>query len=792
MNFPNNQILRTNKSKLIKTIFENIKQFSRVDEQKDISKPIIENLKNFSIEEFSKFFQVLANTQHLLNTDAALLNKNKDFIFIDDKVLDYNEKEILSLEETKNEDEININKFIKRNDLFLNNLIKEKLGNTFGNSVFNSTKTSNQSNSPNGSVGKIVDNTFIYENTIKNIKKRISVKSSDGFRKRILKMQNLLNLNEIYGSKNLDSFYNGISENITNLDEYSNTNFNTSNNKNLELNEKSEISEISDSDNTSQKSKQNCDFLNDIKKFVKLHIKYIYTNNLTNIEKEDKIILDFLFENINEYLYEIIKFWLYQEFLSISASSIPSVVIRFDTILNEIILRLEKQEILRHSNFTFENLYNFLSEIPQYNEKVIDFLIKHYPSVSTFNDLNFSIAEGSLNATSDLEKEAEKNDELFINLIFLIYKKIKKKLLQLNQLLSSTENLQNQNTNGLFNEKALKSKYSDLLEKLKLVIFNLSSIDNEKILKARIKFISTKIFPLENKKEIHELSKRQFESLIKYTETPVNNNFLLSKYGLYFYLSFKYPDHFIKDFITECPKIYNQCTRAVCEKLDKIIERSNLKALSIESLINFVKNCADNCTSLVLLVMKNIKSDIGSEKLYKEILNFYHRSGKPLEILLMLSLKINNFFIYVYEKIRIFENFPDDNLDLIFNEINNNAKDDAILSYLKKDENINQNLEKINSLILGNIKDKIIFYIIFFIEEYIIKKTMHINKLNFFIKYLEKLSIHTGSEKLNENLNYLLELIKLKNISDIYFFQLTNYFLDYFKDSSARKIIMSK
>jgi hypothetical protein len=788
----NNQIVRSNKTKLIKTIMENIKQFSRLDEQKEIIKPIIDNLKIFSVEEFSKFFQVLANTQHLLNTDASSLNKNKDFISIDDKVLDFNEKEIFS---KKNENEFspheekNVNKFIKRKDLSISTLIKEKLGSNLNNN------SPNQTNSPNNNASKIIDNSIIYEIFIKNLKKGINFNSCDGFRKKITRMQKLFNANDANFSKNNENKNNGTSENITNLDDFSTSNFN-GHNKILELNEKSQLSELSNNEencSTDNSSSKKYDFLSEMKKFIKLHVRYIYVNNITKIEKEDKIILDFIFENINEDFYEIVKFWLFKEFLSVNESDSPAVVRRYDTILNEFMLRIEKQEVFRQEFLTTENLYSFLTEIPLFNEKVIDFVVKHYSQISLPSEANLiNSTINEFNYVIELEREAEKNDEIYMNVIYIIYKKMKKKITQLNQLLASNLAAPNPNANVSFNAEALRSNYFESLKKLRNIILNLSNIDNEKILKAKIKFISGKIIPLGDFEEIYDFSKRQFKSLMKYAETPVNRNLVLSKYGLFFYLCLSYPDHFINDFIVECPKVYNECTKPVCDILDKIIERSNINsALSTENLRTLVQNCAEKCLNIVLLVIKIIKTEIGSEKLYKEILNYYKRNGEPIEVLIMLSVKMNIFFAYVYEKIKINEKFNEEILDKVFNEINNNSKEDLIISYLKKEEKINQNFEAINTDLLENIKDKIIFYIVFFIEEYIIKRNIHINKLNFFMKFFEKLSNQGGSEKFNENLNYLLELIKLKNFSEINFFQLTNYFIEYFKDNSARNIIMS-
>jgi len=796
----NNQLVQSNKSKLIKTIMENIKQFARLDDQREITKPITDNLKLFSVDEFSKFFQMLANTQHLLNTDAASLNKNKDFILIDDKAMDFNENQIFVGNRKKDfcfTEEVNVNKFIKRKDFFISTLIKEKLG---GNLIsMSNNHAANQAHSPNSNFSKTIDNTIPYENVIKNLKKGISFNSNDGFRKKIKRMQMLFKASEVSSStKNFEKKAIGKCDILSNFDTFSSSNLNSSNYKILLLNEKSPLaSEMSNAEaekesSTENSSEKKYNFLSEIKKFTKLHVESIYANNITKIGKEDRLIFDFIFENINEYFYEIAKHWLFEEFLSVSEQDSPAVVRRYEAILNEFTHRIEKQEVYRQEIFTIENLFSFITEIPQYNEKMIDFALKHYPQLLLPSDANFPSMNAEVNFAIELEREAEKNDELFMKVIYVMYKKMKKKITQLNQLLSSNTLSPQPNSNVSFNAEALRSNYFELLKKLRNVILSLSAIDNEKILKARIKLISSKIIPLGDVEEIYDFSKKQFECLIKYTDTPVNKNFILSKYGLFFYLCLNYPDHFLIDFISECPKVYNECSKPVCDLLDKIIERSYIStALSTEKLRTLVQNCSEKCLNIVLLVIKNIKTEIGSEKLLKEILNFYKRNGEPVEVLIMLSTRINIFFASVYEKIKIYENYNEENLDKIFYEINNNSKEDLIISYFKKSAKNSQNLDAVSSLLLENIKDKIIFYIVFFIEEYIIKKNMHINKLNFFMRFFEKLSNQGGSEKFNENLTYLLELIKLKNLSAIIFFHLMNYLIEYFKDTSARNIIMS-
>lgn len=828
-------MIRSNKQRLIKLIMENLKQFGQIEEQREANKQMVENLKIFSIGEFSNYFQVLSNTQHLLSIDSSSFNRNNDFIFVDDKLIDFNEKKIIQKNNTNNEDNINttissnfdidefanINKFIKRKDLSMNNLIREKMGNNFlsihalnpnnalmpnTTNVINNNSLINQnyntSSSPQQS--KAIDHIILYESLIRNLKKEIFVSSSDRNKQKI---KNQLNLNRLFNSKNKivansDTNVNIvnhnstiINDNLTSLDEISN-----SNNKQVNELELNDVSQISEASQYSKKQDAKIDFLAEMRNIIKLHLKYVYLNNCLKIEKEDKIIFDFLFDNINNDFFEIAKFWLFEEFLMANNEENPGLIRRYENLLNEFIQRMEKQEIYRSEFFSFEKFYNFLTEIPQYNEKVIDLVIKFHPSyleANIYSNLNENLSTTGF----ETEKDLEKREENFLNLhIFIIYKKLKKKVSQINQLLSSKISSapaavpNNQNFAIInFNMNALRSNYMESLKKIRGWVLNLSYIEHQKIIETRIRFISNKILPLGDVEEIQEYSRKQFESLMKYNDVPINKNVVLSKYGLFFYLCISYPDPFINDFIKECPKVYADCSKPVCEFLEKIIEKNFIqKTLTMDNLRYLVQNCSEKCLNIVLLIVKNFKSEIGAEKLYKEILKYYSHNGEPKEILLFLSLKINTFFMIMYDKLKICENFSDSELlEKIFNEINYNANEDTIFHYLKKDQNINANFEQIYSLLLEKIKDKIIFYILFFIEEYICKKNIQINKIVFFIKFFEKLSLQEGVEKLNENLNYLLELITLKNLPEINFFQLINFLLEYFKERSTRNIILS-
>ena len=700
------------------------------------------------------------------------MNRNKEFIFVDDKLFNFNENKFFDLnkkfENFYENEEINVNKFIKRKDMLINSLIKDKIGDISFNNLGGSL-TNSQNNIPNNSPNnKNFDNSLVYENLIKNLKKRILVSPSDSIRKKMKLIKNCY--------YNIQTFTDSIEKDDLILKED-----NLEYPNNLQLNEKDEMTEKTEDSGLSKKNKEKSDILSELKNIIKLHTKYINSSNVIKIEKEDKIILDFIFENINEDFYEISKFWIFEEYLLINEHDNPASIRRYETILNEIISRIEKQEFLKQENSFVNKIFMFLSEIPQYNEKVIDFLIKIYTNI--FQTIIQTNEENDI----ELDKEAEKKDSFYINFIFIIYKKLKKKITQIN-------NINNSNVINNDNIKNINFTYLELQKKLRNIFLNLSVIDNEIIIKSRIKFISNKLIPLGDVDEIQEYSKKQFKMLTKYTDVPINKNFVLSKYGLYFYLCIIYPEYLINDFVIEYPKVYSECSNPVCEALEKLLQKNFInRTLNMENLRNFIQNCNENCLSLILIIIKNIKTDIGNEKLFKEIYKYYSQNGEPQEILLALSMKINLFFSFVYEKIKIYENFADTEfLYKLFYEINNNSNSDSIINYLKKDEKINQNFEQINNLLLEKIKDKVIFYILFFIEEFIIKKNTHINKLNFFMKFFEKVFSQVGIEKLNENLNYLLELIKLKSFTEFNIFQILNYFLDYFKEKLTRNIISGK
>lgn len=111
---------------MVRKIIDNLSKFSTLNtEEFKLA------YKNFSNQEFAKFFQVLANMEYATSLDSeSFLGKNKEAISINDKILNYNpelidEDERLSTSLTF--DQFDINKIIIKKDIPLKNILKDDL-----------------------------------------------------------------------------------------------------------------------------------------------------------------------------------------------------------------------------------------------------------------------------------------------------------------------------------------------------------------------------------------------------------------------------------------------------------------------------------------------------------------------------------------------------------------------------------------------------------------------------------------------------------------------------------------
>jgi hypothetical protein len=874
---------KISKLKLMKKISDNLKEFFLFEEQKEKFKSLNENLKNFSIEEYSKFFLVLSNTQRLLMVDSNSLNKDKDFIKIDNKLLNYDENNRIFNNNNdkddftnKNEGFLEINKFIFRKELSLNAIIKEKLAN---NSINSNTQENFQNSEKKNSIynnnnlkiniGKEkylygngldninnhnrIDNADLIENLVKNLQSEFVIFFSKDIKNKIKSefkgLQESKGIKEIkelkgveykilinsYSNNNINKTY----ENLNNfpiknqsldldLNEYNTNNSNSSEKEEREnVNYNYTINNIIENENENENESENLriEYINKLKGIIKLNITNANTNNYYKIEKEDTIILDFIFEYIsNKDLFNILKFWLYQEYLTKNENESLFSLRRYDNILNEISNRIEKNEENIYNNIDLYNSYNqinpinslnyqndlfkFLTNLPNMNEKSLDLFTKNYQKSLNLLELNFYNIN-NIDNLPNFVRELEKKEDNFLSYVLIIYKKLKKKLEfnmninsnNVNQILNINNDqiIQNEKEKEREREKielnriALKSNYLDLIKKIRSFILNFNHIDNKNIIQKRIRFISEKIIPLKiDDEEIHKYSLKQFESLMRYNEDPINEVIVFGKYSLFFFLSLNYREEYLSDFIKECPKIYSNCSRAIKNEIDKKIEKNFIsKIFSYENTRDLIRNCDENSYEIILMVIRSIKSDCQIERFSSEILNYYLKNGELKEIMSGMTNNIYTFFYICNDKLKIMENNINNfsYLENIFNEINTNASNEPINYYIKKDlMNVNSN-ELIE--LMEKIKDKVIFYILFFIQEFIIRKNIPLNKLNSFMKLFEKISNNGINEKLNDNIIYLIDLIKFKKTSEYNFFQIINYFLDFFSKSKNMKNIIS-
>jgi 23S rRNA pseudoU1915 N3-methylase RlmH len=95
-----------------------------------------ENLKNFTLEDFSKFFQVMANLQYVSGINSeSFMGKHKEFISINEKMINYNSNK-LNFNDDENlllEENLDIDKIIIRKDIPLKNILKDKFHNLLNN-----------------------------------------------------------------------------------------------------------------------------------------------------------------------------------------------------------------------------------------------------------------------------------------------------------------------------------------------------------------------------------------------------------------------------------------------------------------------------------------------------------------------------------------------------------------------------------------------------------------------------------------------------------------------------------
>jgi hypothetical protein len=123
-------LVKGRKAELVKKITENLKKINQFEDNintsSNISKELkiwSENIEKFGPEEYQRFFQLLANLLHLTSSENNLLSlKNKDFIKIDEKIINYDENRLDSDSEDLHMD---IYKLIKRKEIPLKSLLKD-------------------------------------------------------------------------------------------------------------------------------------------------------------------------------------------------------------------------------------------------------------------------------------------------------------------------------------------------------------------------------------------------------------------------------------------------------------------------------------------------------------------------------------------------------------------------------------------------------------------------------------------------------------------------------------------
>lgn len=604
-----------------------------------------ENLKSFTFEDYSKFFQVLANYQYLSTLDSNSLSaKNKDIVLIDDKQINYDENELdlNSDNENKNTNNIfkctDINKVIKRKEIPIKTLIKDS-----------------------GIDTKIDENQLVKQSSMND------------------------------GSISFKSFFEDLIKNMKK---------NAGNNN-----------------------------INSLKNMIKIYARYIYHNKIIKFEKEDRLLLDFIIENYSDMFYPISKYWLYNEFLLNEESR------RYDTLLNEIISRVDLQKSFFGADLCKNEWVDFVSHLPKYSEKSLEHVFK---------------------VLKDIVENYKKSKELgLVEKIFTVMKDIYNKL-----------------NNNIYYKTSNVKYMADLTDQILRKFLETTKIPDISLINDTLKFLRDNIYNDNVAQKFKDFAINQFLELKTIKEE--NTDILYSKYATFIWLCRQ--DNELIKFI---PEVYSESNPFVKDILDKKLHFI-IKKLKGPGLIELVSRCSNECVNLVMDVINNMNmiENVNIPKLINKIKNFYERTeDKNVEVLVSLSeqLSTKEFFeSFIWDKFKKYDSM---------NMIDNNIK-----IFQKINENKNENLLE-NSFFKFETapSDKIIGYILYYLfhaQSSNYNNSVLFSDFNLLLKYYKLLK----TELYIENFNTFFD--KILSFKEGFYLYLVNITYENFKDVKEIKSLL--
>jgi hypothetical protein len=269
---------------------------------------------------------------------------------------------------------------------------------------------------------------------------------------------------------------------------------------------------------------------------------------------------------------------------------------------------------------------------------------------------------------------------------------------------------------------------------------------------------------------VKEFAKNLFMELKNLTASASKET-IMCKYPLFFYLC-KYDP----ELIMLIPEVYSEMIASSRTILDKHLGNIIRKLDTLQS-AKLVTRCSEECLSIVLIVIDNIKIDqnpVSLTKLISKLKYFYEKSNdKHFEILLALSEKIpiSLFFSsFLFEKMKKIDSIAIENNTRIFNKINNNDKVSLFENeYFKIDM----------------VVDKIIFYITYYVFTNEKSTTPKFDSdINLLFKYYKLLK----TEKFAESLNFMFDaFINIENRKEGNFLAFSILAYENYKDNTTLK-----
>ena len=522
---------------------------------------------------------------------------------------------------------------------------------------------------------------------------------------------------------------------------------------------------VSDNINDMLNSRKELD-VKQFKQCIKIYSNLIRIKDSIFFE-QDKMFLKLLKKFLNKSycnFYHLSSYWLYTEYLLCSKEDNTEIVNkykRYDDLLTSIIKILN--ELINKKDYTlieYElDFKYFLSNVPLYNKIFIDFVIK-------FNNIYLEQKGEELNENLKQDKKLEWDlpkvipylenmQHIYFNIInernLLEIKdkeQMKKKLLE--NFLEMTRNKEN------INVRAVKYVFENLYKHDETAI-NDFAFDGLEYIKKKLK------------------DKMEIEGNENFNDEEISEDEI--KQRLFFYFSlFKIGKRNI-DHISKLPEVYSILPEKIKiflinnHFLLRILEKLNLykddgkkvddapNRLRIAE--NLIENCNDKSEFIVISIIniiygnKNYKfeTQIKDGKLYRNIRTYYIQYQPNLikgVVEISNKIPINEFFSsFIVDKIIKFNKEKPENVEEIFNKMNS-------------DENFSAN--NISSIYSyhDNIKNKLIFYILYYFKNIKNDEPNSIQVKDLMIKYLIK-----KSEFKSEIMNIFQQIAKDNNINII-------------------------